>query len=110
MTRRKFFYVAILLACGLCYTLLGGQGGCESCTDNDGDGFAIEGGSCGLVDCDDTNPAVNPDAKEGPAGNSTCSDGLDNDCDGLIDSSDQDCGSAQSLWGEMTWGQDTWGE
>jgi hypothetical protein len=27
-----------------------------TCTDNDGDGYAIEGGACGYVDCDDTNP------------------------------------------------------
>jgi hypothetical protein len=28
---------------------------------------------------------------EGPAGDATCSDGLDNDCDGLTDMDDQDC-------------------
>ncbi|MBI4710178.1 MAG: matrixin family metalloprotease [Nitrospirae bacterium] len=48
------------------------------CTDNDSDGYALEGGDCGLVDCDDTNAAVNPGATE------IC-DGLDNDCDGQID-------------------------
>jgi len=30
-------------------------------------------------DCDDSNAAVNPDAEE------TCGDGLDNDCDGVVD-------------------------
>lgn len=34
------------------------------CTDNDNDGFNIEGDSCGLVDCDDTKENVNPDAEE----------------------------------------------
>jgi hypothetical protein len=29
-----------------------------SCTDSDGDGYAIEGGNCGPVDCDDTNNQV----------------------------------------------------
>jgi len=35
--------------------------GCPNiqCTDNDGDGFSIEGGECGSVDCDDTDPKVN---------------------------------------------------
>ena len=57
------------------------------CTDGDGDGYAAEGGDCGPVDCDDTNPAVNPGAAE--AGH--CDDSIDNDCDGLVDILDPDC-------------------
>ncbi len=48
--------------------------------------------SCGGDDCDDQNPQVNPGVFEGPAGDSTCSDSLDNDCDGLTDLDDEACG------------------
>lgn len=56
--------------------------GCSFCTDNDNDGFAFEGGTCGPIDCDDLNPAVNPSAIE------LCTDGIDNDCNGLVDTQD----------------------
>ena len=42
-------------------------------TDHDGDGFSLRAG-----DCDDTNPAIYP-------GSPDVQDGLDNDCDGLVD-------------------------
>ncbi|MFC1889379.1 putative metal-binding motif-containing protein [Thermodesulfobacteriota bacterium] len=78
--------ILILLACALCYVLLGGQEGCPpTCTDADADGFAVEGGTCGPVDCDDADALVNPDAAE------FCGDGVDNDCDGFIDGDDPDC-------------------
>ena len=59
-----------------------------ACTDNDGDGFAIEGGSCGAVDCDDNNAAINPGAAE------VCDDTTDNDCDGNMDCDDNECTNA----------------
>lgn len=49
-------------------------------TDNDGDGYTENQG-----DCDDNNFGVNPGATE------SCSDTVDNDCDGLADSADPDC-------------------
>jgi len=62
--------------------------GCPlDCTDNDGDGYSIEGGSCGAVDCDDSNAEVNPGALE------LCGDGSDNNCNGLVDSLDGVCQS-----------------
>ena len=42
-------------------------------------------------DCDDDAPAINPGADEGPFGGPLCSDGLDNDCDSLVDAADPVC-------------------
>ncbi|MEJ2464549.1 MAG: putative metal-binding motif-containing protein [Candidatus Thiodiazotropha sp.] len=55
------------------------------CTDSDADGYSIEGGSCGAVDCDDNNPEINPGALE------ICGDAVDNNCNALIDYSDPVC-------------------
>jgi hypothetical protein len=54
--------------------------------DGDGDGyFASEG--CGniSIDCNDSNASIHPGKAE------NCSDGIDNDCDGLTDSEELDC-------------------
>ena len=77
------------------------NGGCDlqavgvinqgSCTDEDEDTYAVEGGGCGPVDCDDTDPDIHPGAGEGPPGDPTCSDGQDNNCNGLQDASDPGC-------------------
>ncbi|MFC1888585.1 SUMF1/EgtB/PvdO family nonheme iron enzyme [Thermodesulfobacteriota bacterium] len=91
MNRQKFGYGIALLVFGFFYVVLGGQS--NVCIDDDGDGYSVStcGSECGPVDCDDTNPDVNPGAFEGPGGDSTCSDGHDNDCDGAIDVDDLGC-------------------
>ena len=97
MKKQRLGYAIALLVFGLFYVVLGGQS--KVCIDDDGDGYSVGtcGSECGPVDCDDTNPDVNPDAFEGPGGDSTCSDGLDNDCDGAIDVDDLGCfGSAMT--------------
>ena len=65
--------------------------GCPlTCTDADGDGYSIEGGSCGAIDCDDSNPDINPGALE------VCDDGIDNNCDGRGDANDAVCQSGDT--------------
>jgi len=54
------------------------------CVDNDGDSYNATA-DCGLMDCDDSNSEVNPEAEE------VCGDGIDNDCDELPDCDDPDC-------------------
>ena len=62
--------------------------GCPlTCTDADGDGYSIEGGSCGAMDCDDNNAEINPGALE------LCGDGVDNNCDARMDAADSVCQS-----------------
>jgi hypothetical protein len=53
-----------------------------TCTDNDGDTYAVEGGVCGPVDCNDSNATINPAMTE------NCTDNIDNNCNGLVDIQD----------------------
>lgn len=53
----------------------------EICPDQDQDGFLNH--VCGGDDCNDTDPLINPDATE-------TSDGIDDNCDGIIDDTDRD--------------------
>ncbi len=76
---------------------------CDASIDED---YASSPTSCGVGVCASTgsttcNGGVEGDTctpgtpgVEGPSGNATCSDGLDNDCDGLTDANDPDCAQA----------------
>ena len=70
---------------GDCYTTCDGD-----CNDNDAslnlDDVDQDGYSTCDGDCDDSNVLFNPMAFE-----SYCADGVDNDCDGLVDQLDRDC-------------------
>jgi len=50
----------------------------SNCTDSDKDGYSVEGGCCGNLDCDDSDPDIYPGATE------KCDDTKDNNCDGSI--------------------------
>lgn len=66
-----------------------------SCNDVDLDGYNVTaGGVCGPVaDCNDGNSAINPAATE------LCSDGVDNNCNNLIDATDPVCVVPSGLLG-----------
>jgi hypothetical protein len=55
-----------------------GMADCAECSDADGDGYKVGVGTCGTLDCDDTNAAIHPGATE------VCN-GVDDDCDGNVD-------------------------
>lgn len=43
------------------------------------------------ADCNDGSAAINPSVDEGPPGAATCSDMVDNNCDGRVDADDANC-------------------
>ncbi|MFC1591871.1 MopE-related protein [Thermodesulfobacteriota bacterium] len=81
-----------LLFCSSAVFAGGGDPPPPTCTDADGDGYSIEGGDCGLVDCDDGNSANYPYAAE------VCGDGIDNNCSGAAD---EGC-SPSYEWSDIT--------
>jgi formylglycine-generating enzyme required for sulfatase activity len=92
-TRLIPVWVGILCLSGM---FLMGQDtwGPTPCTDLDGDGYGNPAStSCANpeLDCDDTNAAVNPGVTEESLGDPICQDGMDNDCDGLVDGADTGC-------------------
>jgi len=64
-------------------------GGEVVCTDEDADGFSVEGGECGVIDCDDTDELINPDMAE------VCGNLVDEDCSGMADECEAVCGDSK---------------
>ncbi|MBS3169297.1 hypothetical protein J4210_02330 [Candidatus Woesearchaeota archaeon] len=62
---------------------------CSAISDQDGDGFAAD------VDCDDDDKSIHPQANE-------IGDGLDNDCDGLLDGDDPDLLTLAKSWYQVS--------
>ncbi len=65
-----------------------------ACVDKDGDGYGSPASAtCTYpqLDCNDNDVAINPGVSESSYGDPICSDGSDNDCDGLVDSTDPGC-------------------
>lgn len=71
--------------------------------DEDADGYGVDESVClcnpfdqftalQSGDCNETDPAINPGADE------DCHDGIDNDCDGLVDFDDNDCSNVPDCW------------
>src|SRR5262249_25480344 len=68
------------------------QGFCQSaCADHDSDGVGFGPMCSGVQDCNDEDPAETPGKTEGPHGSPSCSDGKDNDCNGLTDAQEPSC-------------------
>jgi hypothetical protein len=77
--------------------------GLIDCADPQCDGYAIQTTECGVGACASTGEQICQNGgqantcipgtpmAEGPFGVSSCSDGIDNDCDGLTDEIDPDC-------------------
>jgi len=66
------------------------------CADADGDGFgdpASPACSGAKWDCDDGDPYLSPGLAE------ICDNGVDDDCDGLVDAADPDCATPPPAWG-----------
>ncbi|UQA63871.1 putative metal-binding motif-containing protein [Polyangium aurulentum] len=64
--------------------------GPATCVDLDGDGQPSQG--CGGSDCDDADDKISPNAEE------VC-DGVDNDCDGMVDGKPELCGTGNTCQG-----------
>ena len=63
----------------------------EGCPDRDGDGVGYGTTCAGTVDCDDLDDRRSPETPEEGVGSPSCTDGIDDDCDNLIDGRDPGC-------------------
>ena len=56
----------------------------KACTDTDKDGYFANGGVCGIADCNDNNPSINPGVT------TEAINGKDDNCDGELDTLEAD--------------------
>jgi hypothetical protein len=76
-------------------------------TDKDADSDGYYDAACpGGDDCDDGDAAINPGAAENQSDAASCTDGVDNDCDGLTDDSDPPCTGSGGVYYVRTDGDD----
>jgi parallel beta-helix repeat protein len=76
-------------------------------TDKDGDQDGYYDAACpGGNDCDDGDPDANPGAVEGSSSPLSCSDAVDNDCDGKTDGEDSSCQGPAGVYYVRTDGDD----
>src|SRR5687768_2992652 len=74
---------------------------CVVAPDADADGSAAV--ACGGRDCDDADFRVGPAAPEHRDAADSCSDGRDNDCDGLTDANAPACPLGNGFAGALVW-------
>ncbi len=94
--------VVLLAACGTGSTG-GGSADAGECVDEDGDGYGV-GAACegAALDCDDTDPSVNPGAAE------LCGTDVDEDCDGEVDEGFEQEGSSCTVGEGICQRSGTW--
>ncbi len=93
MLREDRFAIRLAIM-SLAWVLFFGAQACNLCMDSDGDGFGDPASpfcANAALDCDDDDPARNPGAAEGPFGDATCADGIDNNCNLLADIDEPQC-------------------
>lgn len=77
-----------------CVFLFGQESWPPPCADLDGDGYGNPASSACThpgLDCDDGDPDTHPGISEAFLGDPACTDGIDNDCDGSVDTEDPGC-------------------
>ena len=93
MLRGDLVTVRLAIMSIACALFLGSQA-CTPCNDLDGDGYGNPASPlCAnpAPDCDDDDAARNPGETEGPFGDATCGDTIDNDCNLVADLDEPKC-------------------